>query len=225
MAVGTLVGRFGPNHRAAHPLVGDACKFPNGSGDVLQGDQAERDQPLQIAAAVLARPIIEGAEARAAEFSIVESEQRHTHRRINDFSLHSVAILVFDAIGRVPHALRRRLETPLPELGEFVRWHTRGKKTRHGSGPDVLAYKELAFHSVEILDGAGRPVTEPLVDAFSPHARWFDEMRISRDETIVRHGPSSRVHDPLPSSALTLHGIDAAFPSPILVARVSQSVC
>ena len=50
----------------------------------------QRNEALEIVAAIFGGPIAKGTKAGRAQFSVVESEQRHTHRGVNDLGSHAV---------------------------------------------------------------------------------------------------------------------------------------
>src|SRR6266852_2274669 len=173
VAVGTLVRRLRPDHRTAHPFLCDAREFGSARGDVFKRDEPKRDEPVEIVAAVFDGPVVERAKACGAQFDVIESEQRHSHRGVDDLGLDAVAVLILDAVGRVPYAFRRRVEalfrcsgsscdgTPAPKnpataVG-LTFWHTKNSPSSPLRFLTVCGARSrnfLAMRSAHILGGS-----------------------------------------------------------------------
>ena len=96
-----------PDHRAAHALFGDPRKLGHRRRNIFQRDEPQRNQALGVVAAILGGPVVERAEAGGAQLGVIQPEQRHPHRRVDDLGLNAVAVQVLEPVGRVEDAARR----------------------------------------------------------------------------------------------------------------------
>ena len=151
----------------------------------------EAEEPLRIVAAILGGVVVEGAEASRPEFSVVEPVQEHPHRSVESLRTHAVAILLLQALGRIPHALGGGVKPVFDMFRQFLRALAGAEETGNLDRRYVLTHEKLALSSLVAFHRVGRAVMKSLVDPFGPHRRRFNEMGISGDDLISRHGLAS----------------------------------
>src|SRR5262249_2169952 len=151
---------------------------------IFQSDRTSADQAPGIVTAILSRPIIEGPEASAAQFGVIESEQQHPHRGVKNLATHTVAILLLEAFRGIPNAVRRRIETALDMIRKFLGTFPRTEEAGHRDRLNILAHEEFTFAVPVIFLGMRRMITETLLDALRPHIGRFDKVRIRRNDSI-----------------------------------------
>ena len=184
MRIRPLGGRFPPDHRPCHAPALDPLQLGHRGRDILERNKSQRDQALEIILAILRGPVIEGTETRRAELGIRESEERHPHRGVNDFRCHIVAVLVFNPFGRIVDSLGCLSKAALHEFGHLGGGDSGAEKGGERRRRDVLADKILARFPVE-SHGARRAFAEAPIEAFGPHGRGLNEMRICRNQAGI----------------------------------------
>src|ERR1700689_4052871 len=124
-------------------------------------------QPLGTVRAELPDPVVVHAEARAAQFIIVEPEQWHPERRVDHLGLHAVDILILDSFRRVPAARARRLVALLQMLLQFFAALADAEAARDRERAHAGCDKEIAFTALA-LDYFRRPVAKFVVEPRLP---------------------------------------------------------
>ena len=143
-------------------------------------------------AAILGGVVVEGAEASRPEFSVVEPVQEHPHRSVESLRTHAVAILLLQALGRIPHALGGGVKAVFDMFRQFLRALAGAEETGNLDRRYVLTHEKLALSSLVAFYRVGRAVMKSLVDPFGPHCRRLNEMGISGDDNLIsRHGLAS----------------------------------
>src|SRR5579875_2610020 len=74
------------------------CPFAH----VMQRDECEAEKPIRSMGAELAEPVVVDAEARVQKPTILHPVQPEAERRVQNFGLDAVDVLVFQASDRVP---------------------------------------------------------------------------------------------------------------------------
>ena len=198
MAVRAFIGRFGPDHGAAHAFFGDPFEFLGAGLNVFKRDESERQEPLWIMAAIIDRPVVIGPKAGVPQLDIIQAVERHAHGGVDHLGLQAVPLLVLDARGGVPDAGRGGLKALPVVCRQLFRRNAGTKKTGHRYRVDVLAHKELALFSVKPLDRVRSLIPEFLIQSFRPHIGRLYKMRICRNHSRLCHNSLLGCHECLP---------------------------
>ncbi len=89
-------------------ITGDSARQKHTRGSLREGIPVDGQF-----AAVFGGPVVEGAKARCAQFSISQTEKRHPKGGVDYLGLDTVEVLVFEARRRIPYAFWRSLEASL----------------------------------------------------------------------------------------------------------------
>jgi hypothetical protein len=108
-----------------------------------------------------------------AKFSILDAEQRHSHRGLDHFRIHSVAILIPEALSLIVNPLGSLVETPFHKFSHLFRRNPRTEESRHWRRRYIFADEELAGFSFELL-GMRRATPEAVRTASLQERRGFE---------------------------------------------------
>jgi len=70
--------------------------------------------------AILGGVVVEGAEAGRPQLRVVQPVQQHPHRSIESLRAHAVAILLLEALRRIPDALGCGVEAVFEMFRQFL---------------------------------------------------------------------------------------------------------
>src|SRR5262245_13342601 len=146
-------------------------------------------------AAVLSRPVVKRPEASGPELGIVETKQEHAKGGIQDLGPDPVYVLFFETGSRVPHTGRSCFNALFVMLGKIFRLDSGTKRAGIGDGRDILADKEFSLLALMALNRARGAISKLAVDPLHPHVGRLNEVRISRNDTIVCHKSPSLTTD------------------------------
>jgi hypothetical protein len=175
-----------PRHRSSHAFALDALKLGDRRGNVFEGNQTERNQTLEIVAAIVSSPIVEGTRAGVAELSIGAPKQRHPRRGVDPFGGDAIAILILDALRRIVNRFGRVVQTALHEFRHLVCGNSRTEKSGQWRWRNILAGKILAGLAFE-FDRARRSIAKAGIETFRPHFWRLDEVGVRRDQWFIGH--------------------------------------
>ena len=106
-AVGLLLRRRAPDHRAFQPHLGAAFEFARAGLRVVERDQRQPRHLVRRMADKLGEPVVVDAEAIGLEPGILQPEDAKAQRRVENVALDPVDRIVLDPLGRVPAARPR----------------------------------------------------------------------------------------------------------------------
>src|SRR5713101_1368535 len=101
------------------------------------------DQSLRVVRTELGKPVVISAEARALQAGVVEAEKPHPKRRVQDFRLDAVNILVLDPLGGVPSARPRRFVALAQMLLQFRSASAGAETAGHRERTDTRRYENI----------------------------------------------------------------------------------
>src|SRR5215510_5005782 len=134
-------------------------------------------------AAEFGDPVIVGAETCLLETCVIQTEQRHAERSVENLGFDSIDLLVLNPFHRVPTAWPATLVAFFPSLGEIFRLIARGKAPSDRKGPNTFDGKEGALLPLVALDHTRSTVLIFVVQALLPQIGWLHHVRVSGNNT------------------------------------------
>ena len=182
-AIRLFARRRTPDHDAPHTVPGPPLQLLDAGLNVFERNQRDPEQAFRVIAAKFAQPVVIGPKTRLLELGVVQTEQRHAERGVQDLGLNPINLLVLDPLGRVPAARPGALIALFPGFGQVFGFVAGGKATRDRKRPQTLDTEKMAFLPVIALDNAGRPVPVFCIQAGLPQVGRLHHMRIRRYHT------------------------------------------
>jgi hypothetical protein len=130
-------------------------------------------------------------DTRGEKLGIVETKQEHAKGGIQDLGLDPVYVLFFETSSRVPHTGRSCLNALFVVLGKIFRLDSGAKRAGIGDRRDILADKEFSLPALMAFNRARGAIPKLGGDLLHPHVGRLNEVRISRNDTIVHHNSPS----------------------------------
>src|SRR5271168_3367367 len=187
-AIRMLARRGAPYHCAPKAFLRCTLKLFDGVVEVIERHHRGAGETLRAACAIIGEPIVVGTETRGTERAILELEQAHAEAWVQHFGEDPIALLILKSQRGIPRARTNARIAAGHLFSELFRIDARYGEAGHCKRAQPLGGEKIALAPAEILDHAGGPIEETLVDARGPDIGGLDDMGIGGKNSFSFHG-------------------------------------